>query len=332
MKVVTQSFQLLIGSVLFLSALNVHAQGGATGVGGGGDFCDGRIDEIRRDLQTWIQNGGSSGLDLRAAQLTVDTYNSKMLAILSDHAVVLACLKPTEANPVPVQVGGVPKTCRGYVSLHDQRPHIDCDLSRFYRNPRFSDSEQYALIHHEFAGLQSIEKNVGGSSDYSISNQLVEYLVAETVFKLGIKKQKAETPRHILATYTDHYNDDDLRAECLVYSDGTGMLMFSNIVPFYKPTTFTLRQDDFKQLNALLSIEALGKLDSKTGKCSESVSPFEILGKTEGADVYVSGEAQEEFFSQAPYCWVRKNRDHVELSQKSRTAALMKTVCGFFDQ
>ena len=185
---------ILVGVALVSSLLSVTVladKGGSTGVGGGGDTaCEQRISDVRQDILSWIQQGGSQGLDFSKEGLSLTDYNSKMLAVLANHAVVVGCLNETQDNPNPVQVNNVPKTCRGYVSVVDNLQHIDCDLQRF--TTATSESDQYSLVHHEFAGLAGVEKNIGASSDYDISNQITEYLVSETVLKLAIKKGTAK--------------------------------------------------------------------------------------------------------------------------------------------
>ena len=67
----------------------------------------------------------------------------------------------------------------------DSKAHILCNILRFKST---SESEQYKLIHHEYAGLAGVENNEGAASDYSLSTQITEYLTLQTVLKLGLKK------------------------------------------------------------------------------------------------------------------------------------------------
>ena len=56
-----------------------------------------------------------------------------------------------------------------------------------FQDKSTSESKQYKLIHHEFAGLASIENNEGAASDYAISAQITDYLTQQTVLRLAIK-------------------------------------------------------------------------------------------------------------------------------------------------
>ncbi len=78
----------------------------------------------------------------------------------------------------------MPKTCRGFYSKKNGAPHIICNIARFEDT---SDADQYRLIHHEFAGLVSVEKNVGAASDYEISNQITDQLEEYRSVRLPVK-------------------------------------------------------------------------------------------------------------------------------------------------
>lgn len=89
-------------------------------------------------------------------------------------------------DELKVSVDGRPETCRGFFTRASNQPNILCNIARFAAT---SASEQYKLIHHEFAGLVYLEKNEGAASDYFISNQLTDYLEEVTLLKLAIKKK-----------------------------------------------------------------------------------------------------------------------------------------------
>ncbi|WP_408098899.1 hypothetical protein ACJVC5_08265 [Peredibacter sp. HCB2-198] len=163
--------------VMGLSVLPVYAGGES---GGGGDSLEERVDEIRADILTWINAGGSKSLVL-PNDITHENYVSLMTDILQPKKVVLG-FEESEIN-----VGGVPKTCRGYISKENQRPHILCNIARFKGT---GEAEQYRLIHHEYAGLVRIEKNDGAASDYAISSQLTDYLRRKTVLRLAVVKKE----------------------------------------------------------------------------------------------------------------------------------------------
>jgi hypothetical protein len=184
--------------VLFLAhaahAQPTSARDGANSGGGGDTQTEMRIDEIRADILSWIGKGGAERLNL-PPNLSHDAYRVAMTRYLQPHAVVIGSVTSAQeaatSDPeLKVTVNGQPKTCRGFVSTRDKLPHILCNAERFAAT---SERDQYPLIHHEYAGLAGIERNIGASSDYSISQQIAESLVYERVLKLAVK-DPVETP------------------------------------------------------------------------------------------------------------------------------------------
>lgn len=155
-------------------------------VGGGGDASEARVNEIRSDILSWIKEGGSKGLVLPAGATTAD-YDERMTEILQPKFVGITFVENdlSSDEELRVSVEGKPKTCRGYYSKKDSKPNIVCNISRFKGT---TDSEQYRLIHHEYAGLAYLERNSGYASDYEISYQLTDYLVPTSVLRLAVKK------------------------------------------------------------------------------------------------------------------------------------------------
>lgn len=154
--------------------------------GGGGDVNEARVDEIRSDILKWIDEGGASGLDL-PSEFTLEEYVKRMKYILQPKVVVVTFVEndKQQDDELKVIVDGKPKTCRGFISQKDSIPNILCHKYRFNEN---SDSDQYRLIHHEYAGLVSLEKNIGAASDYFISNQITDFLTIKSVLKLSVKR------------------------------------------------------------------------------------------------------------------------------------------------
>lgn len=180
----------IVLSLLMLSSPAFSIEGDGTHTGGGGDYTESVIFEIRATIREWIKKGGSRKLEL-PNKMTVREYNRKMLAVLKPHAVVVSVVTAEEerntSDPeLKVIVDGEPKSCRGFISEIDKRRHILCNSDRFPEDP----TEQYRQIHHEFAGLAGVEHNQGASSDYSISNKVKEYVEPETVWGIGFKKRK----------------------------------------------------------------------------------------------------------------------------------------------
>jgi hypothetical protein len=82
----------------------------------------------------------------------------------------------------PVQIEGIPKIC-SFSHVGDQEL-ITCDMAKFLT---LTESNQYILIHHEYAGLANVETPNGADSHYEISNQISEYLINQMVKKLAVK-------------------------------------------------------------------------------------------------------------------------------------------------
>ncbi len=163
-----------------------------TNTGGGGDGTELRVDEIRTDILRWIGDDGHVGLRFQKGTKASE-YAKKMQEILAQHRVVVSFVTTAQEDSpnnrdaeLKVNVAGQAKTCRGFLSKKDKRPHILCNTERFRR---LSASEQYRLIHHEYAGLAGLEKNSGASSDYHYSRQITDFLKPETVWRLSVKRR-----------------------------------------------------------------------------------------------------------------------------------------------
>lgn len=177
----------LIAGILFVGLTNLsHAVITGGDSGGGGDASEARVDEIRKDILKWINDGGATNLELPQG-LSYDVYVREMKNVLAPKKVIVSF---TEKE---VKVGKASKTCKGFVDKETKRKNILCNIPRFQKT---SESDQYSLVHHEYAGLVNVEKNNGESSDYVISNQLTDYLVEQQVLKLAIKRSQEEEDRY----------------------------------------------------------------------------------------------------------------------------------------
>ncbi len=146
--------------------------------GGGGDLCEDRIKIIRDDLGGWIQNGGPRGLTL-PANTSVEQYSASMLGAMATTRI--RCVGAGDLG-FPVQVNGTAKTCRyDWVAGQGQ---ITCDYDKFHA---IAESDQYVLVHHEYAGLAGLELPNGDDSVYTISNQIAGFLEDQIVKKLVVK-------------------------------------------------------------------------------------------------------------------------------------------------
>ena len=142
--------------------------------GNGGDMCEDRIKVIRDDIATWITNGGANTLKFSQG-VTLSQYTKQMRAAAASTTV--SCTSST------VLVGGIEKACRNFFDSSG-RPQISCNSLRFAQT---NASDQYVLVHHEYAGIASLEVNNSGGSQYAISNQISGYLVDQVVKKLAVK-------------------------------------------------------------------------------------------------------------------------------------------------
>jgi hypothetical protein len=140
----------------------------------GGDMCEDRIAIIRNDIAVWINQGGSEGLVLPSG-LPLYQYNLGMLRQIA--------VAEIDCIDAAIQVDGAEKTCENKIG-DDGISRIVCNYQRFMETP---DADQYVLVHHEYAGLAGFEENEGPNSQYSISNQIAEYLVDGYTQKLAIK-------------------------------------------------------------------------------------------------------------------------------------------------
>ena len=151
--------------VLICSA-GVQANSGPGGFdhGNGGDMCENRIRSVRDELSQWLTNGGAAGLRL-PANVTHEDYRRTMLNAMSTAKV--------SCGNVSLFVGRAEKTCKNFTDRRGAL-RIQCNSERFMANSR---SNQFILVHHEYAGLAGFEVNNGEVSNYDISNQIIRGLI-----------------------------------------------------------------------------------------------------------------------------------------------------------
>ncbi|MBC7467459.1 MAG: hypothetical protein H7256_15830 [Bdellovibrio sp.] len=146
----------------------------ANGVGNGGDICENRITSIRNDIQSWILKGGATSLNLPPG-VDFGTYNRSMLSRME--TAVISC------TDEKLFVGVAEKTCTNFWGANGS-VLINCNINRFMNT---SESDQYVLVHHEYAGLSGLEVNTAEASDYRVSNQISYFLEDQIIKKLAIK-------------------------------------------------------------------------------------------------------------------------------------------------
>lgn len=142
--------------------------------GNGGDICENRFKIVRDDLKTWILGGGSLGLQLPTG-LAVDHYNMEMLKEIDQAKIT--CTDDRQF------IGNSEKTCKNFDAA-DGSTYVICNIDRFSKT---DESDQYVLVHHEYAGLAGFEVNNGEESVYPISNQITGYLEDQIIKKLVVK-------------------------------------------------------------------------------------------------------------------------------------------------
>lgn len=168
---------------------------------GGGDLCEDRIQSIRDDLKKWIVEGGSQSLKLPAG-FTAQKYKDEMLEKIQTTSV--RCVGNGDAG-YPVTVEGSAKVCR--FDRNSSLNLITCDYKKFQA---MSESDQYVLVHHEYAGLADVERPNGSDSDYRVSNQISGSLVDQVVKKLAVKT--ADGAKTIPADRVDDYKTAMIQA------------------------------------------------------------------------------------------------------------------------
>lgn len=161
---------------LAISLFSIQAFAGSEGRGGG-DLCEDRVKIVRDDIKDWITKGGANGLSL-SASLSVEDYSKRMLSQIQ--VAKIKCVGSGDSG-YPVQIDGTPKVCR--FDKTNGLSQITCDFDKFQK---MTESDQYVLIHHEYAGLTDIERPNGDSSNYEVSNQITDYLEDQVIKKLAV--------------------------------------------------------------------------------------------------------------------------------------------------
>lgn len=221
-----KNLALLVGiTISSLTSTGAYSKSMGGDSGGGGDASEERVNEIRSDILKWINDDGAKGLKL-PSDISIGEYESAMSDILTPKKVVIGFVeKDDEKNDeLKVSVAGVPKTCRGFISSFDNKPHILCNISRFQNTP---ESDQYKLIHHEFAGLANVENNEGAASDYYLSSQLTDFLTEQVILKLAVKNSKSHSCTLILEKNSDR-GIDFLTDEAIISLEGKGYIFVSS--------------------------------------------------------------------------------------------------------
>lgn len=246
-------------TILFLNLLFAlsFARAGSEGVGGG-DLCENRIKIIRDDLSDWIKKGGPNGLVL-PSEITIGQYTKTMLNQI-EHGKIQCVSEGDEGYPV--NIDGIAKVCRFDISSNESK--ITCDYNKFQS---MKESDQYVLVHHEYAGMANLEIPNGADSNYFISNQISEYLVDQVVKKLSVKSQgpKNSPPKYQTVVYTyknvaPGYANGNARdialQDCMIKSEGNATCKIlshdADRTSTNKTVHFITTKPDLNQTPALL--------------------------------------------------------------------------------
>jgi hypothetical protein len=231
---------LLLTAIVISNLLTIAPAFAALGnsSGGGGDEREERVNSIRADIYKWIENGGSNGLKLPNGMFLKE-YNEAMLDILTNKKVIVSFVADdnSQDEELRVLVNGTPKTCRGFISKKDSQKHILCNIPRFDNT---SESGQYRLIHHEYAGLARVEQNEGAASDYYISSQITNYLTEQKVLRLAVNPDKQ------LCKFSDKNLNNETRR--IVRAKG-----------------YNIVTEDFKNANEILALEVKTSMENASG-------------------------------------------------------------------
>lgn len=152
-----------------LGSLTSHADR----IGNGGDVCESRILTIRNDISAWMTKNGAAALKLQKG-LPLARFNTGMMSAFTKTSV--ACVDEK------LFVGAAEKTCKNVITLFG-KSFIRCNYSRFMAT---TETDQYMLIHHEYAGVAGFEVNSGEESDYAISRQITGFLQDEVIKRLVV--------------------------------------------------------------------------------------------------------------------------------------------------
>ncbi len=198
-----------------LSAIATPVNGPISG--GGGDLCEKRIQDIRDDLASWIQKGGAKALKIKNP-LTVAQYEKKMLEKIQPNPlnVVLTC------DNKEIEIDGASKTCENYVA--NGTNYIHCSTSPFMEQT--SESNQYVLIHHEYAALAKLEVASGSESHYEISDQISGFLENTIVKKLVVRPVLEKTSTSSLRCKNGKYEGNFLQSFRATITPKNGKLEF----------------------------------------------------------------------------------------------------------
>ena len=265
-----------VSSFLIFSSSHLIAKVGSE-TGGGGDASEARVNEIRSDIFKWIENDGAKDL-VFSNEITYDEYYSKMLEVLQPKIVIISFTSDK------VIYAKIEKTCKSFIAEQNDRMHILCNISRFEST---SESDQYKLIHHEYAGLMRIEKNDGAASDYNLSSQITDYLTYETVLKLSVKNEM----KKVVKKACSFYINDDIQFQLGSY-DLVKLLKKKNLkLTSRQSAQYTIEKLDFDCSGYSLPKHEIIEEDLKVFYCSRMNAELSLINTSTGEKLSFNGSS-----------------------------------------
>lgn len=177
---------LIIFSTIVLS-LDVNAQGGVGGPGGGGKN-EPFFNEVAKNLRDWILSGNADALESQLPpDVTLKQYKSLMISVLNNYNVSF--------TDKELRINGYPKTCIGWRGANNVF-QIQCNNGQFGSDTPDNINNVYRVVHHEFARLACrktrsgpicLENNRNENSDYRISELISGFLRSTVVMRLPVE-------------------------------------------------------------------------------------------------------------------------------------------------
>ena len=195
-----------------LVALSAGAVRAGPRSGGGGDLCENRIQIVRDDIKTWISAGGAKSLNLPSG-VSADQYAFSMMTQIDTTKV--SCVGQGDVS-YPVQINGTPKIC---IFLDGANKQVICDFDKFQK---LSQSDQYVLIHHEYAGLAKIENPEDDISTYQTSNQISGFLTNVEVKRLSIVKPTPQPENDVRGNFQEFVGTYKIMSCSTDHQEGVG--------------------------------------------------------------------------------------------------------------
>lgn len=213
--------------------------------GGGDTQCEARLQKIQKNLAEWLNLETEGPRSLELGRIELEKYLTGMCEFVYTQI---------ECTSDKVDVDDIEKTCKFEMkSPKTNMPLITCNIDRVDKT---NDNNAYMLLHHEVAGLASLELPKGSQSRYDVvSDQIAEYTITFQETKLGVKKRK----KNVL-TPVSFYDARNVK-KLLVLSDYT------------LPTETIYLEDGIKQINKTIPAGEFVNVDkSNENNCTLQLS------------------------------------------------------------